>query len=639
MSWRLTLYVVLLGLTVGLSTACSRPTPGWQPLWRDSWQRNHKDTRWDLGVGANGRSFEVLARALRMRARVQNLGLVPASLHLTGPRTSLQWRLEPGEILPLDLATRIGSYSFQAPAEIVLNNPRLGQPLPQPRRLVFMLADTLRADHVRPDLTPSILDAFGPGSAWSQAWANASWTLPSMTSIFTARPVLDLTTPEGDLIGIPEGMPTLAGQFSQAGFSCAAVVANHTIHVLNGFAEGFDSFVVPDGHGSRNHRDASWVVRHGKAWLDSHQGEDVFLYLHFMDPHEPYRSHGQPGPELPDLEPLAHRRRRASPEEATLYGQRYAGEVKHLDRALTGFFGQLTDDVVVAFTSDHGEILGEHECWGHGLTLHEEVVRVPLLLKGPGVPRQKIAQPAQLLDLGPTLLRLMGCAVPSSMKGRSLLEGGSDLPIVAATFGPGPLRWAWRQGPDKVVVRMMAQPGLGVEARSKMDEGEPLPAGIFHINLDSDPGQERPSPPTGILLEQAGQVFSLTAGQMVPGLQLVAWGEDRRVEIELEVQGVLDVIQAWSGSPMRIHREGDRLLVSCDNALPLCAVAARVDPRPGWIRWLGDRSEDTRVPVAELQPPQAITGGPTVWWNPERARIVGGHSETLEKLRALGYIR
>ena len=73
-----------------------------------------------------------------------------------------------------------------------------------------------------------------------------------------------------------------------------------------------------------------------------------------------------------------------------------------MDRALAPFIDELPTPVVVAFTSDHGEALGEHGAWGHGLNLYQEAVQVPLMIRGPGVPAREVREPAQLLSLAPT---------------------------------------------------------------------------------------------------------------------------------------------------------------------------------------------------------------------------------------------
>jgi hypothetical protein len=511
--------------------------------------------------------------------------------------------------------------------------------------LVFVLVDTLRSDHVNPERTPAILDALGGARRWHGATANCSWTLPSMASMFTARPVLELSSPEGDLIGIPDGIDSWPAQLEAAGFTGAAVVANYTVHVLNGFSGGFAEYVVPDGSGEADHPDAMWVVAQARRWLAEHRGEDSFLYLHLMDPHQPYRSHSDPSVGAPDLEPLAMRRRVATPEERELLAGLYGEEVAHVDQILGPFLAELPDDAVVVFTSDHGEALGEHGAWGHGLNLYQEALDVPLIIRAPGLSAGDEGGPIELLDVGPTVLDLMGVSLAEGMVGRSLLAVGPRQPIVSTTFGGGPLRWSWRRGDRKVVIRTAAQPGLGAESRSAMREERPLPAGGFQFDLESDPDEGSPTEIADELVPAVAGAFAESAGRMVPGLQLLAIGRRGPVAAEIQMPGSVQVIQAWGVGPIDVRHRGDRVSVGCEQGFPVCGVAIRIEPTPDRVVAVGDPSEWLGVATGEpidldrlAAPSGEVDAGLRLWRNPERALVVGGIEETVERLRALGYI-
>jgi len=636
--------VLVMLLAVVVLTACGGAPGGWERLWVEEWRWHNRGTNWVRGVAGGEFLLEVEGRGAALRGELLGFDPSGGSVVVTGSESTNTIRIGPLERRFVNLDLAAGEYSVRVPPGVAFGSPRLGLPRSGTRQLVFVLVDTLRADHVRADLTPGILDYFEDGRCWHQATANCSWTVPSVASLFTARPVLDISTPSGDIVGVPKGMATWPSLLARAGFEGAAVVANYTVHTLNGFSEGFSSYLVPDGHGPESYPDAAWAVEQSRRWLRAHRGEDAFLYLHLMDPHQPYRSHSEPGVKAPDLEPLAMRRREATDGEAVLLRRLYAEEVRHVDDVLTPFLAALPDDTVVVFTSDHGEALGEHGAWGHGLNLYQEGVLVPLLLRGPGVPRGEASDPAQLLDLGPTVLELMGVAAADEMVGRSLLGGGSQAPLVSTTFGGGPLRWAWRRGADKVVLRMSAQPGLGEVARSAMLEESPLPAGGFHFDLAADPDEEAPRPVPDRLLPPVGRAFAATAGSLVPGLQLVVWGRHGPVVGTIEVAGSVELVQAWSVSEMAARRSGDRLEISCDDAYPLCAVGVRVEPDPEWIairdglEWQGGAPGE-RITLDRLVRPEAdmVTGG-HIWWNEDRTIVVEGHDETIERLRALGYI-
>jgi hypothetical protein len=249
--------------------------------------------------------------------------------------------------------------------------------------------------------------------------------------------------------------------------------------------------------------------------------------------------------------------------------------VEHVDRVLAPVLAELPAGAVVAFTSDHGEALGEHGAWGHGLNLYQEALRVPLLIRGPGVPVRDIWEPTQLVNLAPTLLDLVGVDSSAEMVGHPLFDDASAVPIVSTTFGGGPLRWAWRDGRHKVVLRMAAQPGLGVRSGSAMLEGRPLPAGGFHFDLSADPGETEPGTVPAELLPAAGRAFFSTAGRFVPGMQVVVWGRHGPVEASLRVSGSLDVVQAWSVGAMTIERSDEAVRY----AAPKATRSVRSAPR------------------------------------------------------------
>jgi hypothetical protein len=631
---------------VGILTSCTGGRDGWRPLWQEDWDWHRQGWEWVRGVEAAGGRFRIDSGNVVFRSTVCNLGDGPGMLEFDGPGGSRSWNLEGGSRSDLDMSLRGGEYTVRASAGVVLGNPRIGRPRADSRLLVFILVDTLRADYVNPQLTPHIWRAFSTGRRWHQVTANCSWTLPSVASMFTSRPVLELTTPEGDLIGVPDGVTSWASRLEAAGFVGGAVVANYTIHALNGFSRGFASYLVPDGRGSAGHPDAAWVVSEGRRWLAAHRGEDAFLYLHLMDPHQPYRCHSDPAITAPDLGALALRRRSASKEEAALLQRLYAEEVRHVDEVVGPFLDEISGSASVILTSDHGEALGEHGAWGHGLNLYQQALRVPLAIRGPGVPAGEAEEPAQLLDLGLTVLDLMGVEASAGMAGRSLLEGGAAPPIVSSTFGGGPLRWSWLHGRDKVVLRMAPQGGLGARARSAMQEGLPLPSGGFYFDLEADPGEQDPQPVPDHVLEACGMAFARSAGRMVPGLQIMSWGQRGAGRVAADVPGDIEIVQAWSVGPMTVLREGDRIEIECAQSFPLCAVAAAVAPVPAWVRPLGAAETWARgeggsaLSPDRLEAPEseALAPGGYLWWNQARSLVVGGYEETLERLRALGYI-
>ncbi len=637
-----------LVISVIVFAGCGSPTPGLWRQWEADWTFLRVEHEWVRGVElGSARSLKIEQRGVRFRARVLNSGDHAGDLVVTGSGFHQKWSVPAGSSLDVESsALSRGHYRIEGPIDLILGEPRLVVEDPQARLLVFVVVDTLRAQAVNPETTPKILEALEGARDFKDTTANSPWTLPSMASMFTSRPVFELTTPTGDLIGIPEGVDTWAKALRNGGFSGCGIVANYTVHVQNGYAQGFDAYLVPDLIPEEGGLpDATWVVDHAQRWIEAHKGENAFVYLHLMDPHEPYRDHIK-GLPAPDLFGLAHRNREATPEEAERLRMLYQGEVRHVDDVMGPFLEELSDDAVVVFTADHGEALGEHGFWAHGFTLFEPVVRVPLLIRSPGLEGGDDPRQTQLLDLAPTVLDLLGFPAPSTMKGVSLLRGGSTTATISATFSPGPMRWMWRQGATKVVVRTADQPLVAEGFRKAVEEGSPAPEGVFCYDLDVDPGELHPGPVPDDILPSVIRDFALSAGRLVPGLQVFSIGSKSGSKIELSLPGIRDFHQVWSVAPVSASWSQSTVTIEAEKSefMTLVAISGSGSPADVVVSqanppWRGPQSSGTDLP-AELMSSQGFdASGTYVWWNPGHDIVVGYHDETMEKLRALGYIQ
>lgn len=626
-------YALLFVATGALSVGCG---PAKVQLWSGQWAPYHVGSTWEHGVApSDGQRFEVKGRNYTFRAHAINSASNEGQVRIEGAGGSHTWRLPPGAAEDLDWAVlSAGSYSVSVSPGLVLGEPRLVRPRRNAPLVVLLLADTLRGDHVSEALTPRLLAAFRNGERFTDATSNAPWTLPSIASLFTSRPTIELTAVDGGLVAIPEGVTSWAEALRARGFCGGAVVANFTVNVPNDFGKGFDSFIVPAKYGPAGHPEAEQVLGQARSWLRAHRGEPGFLYLQFMDQHEPYHDHEGGMPPMAPIEALASRAREASPEETRQRKDAYAATVRYLDRQLGPFLAELPSQAVVAFTADHGEAFGEHGCWGHGLNLYREALHVPLLLRGPGVPAKVERGPAQLLDLIPTLLDLAGCPLPAGMVGRTLLRGGSAEPTVAVTFGAGPLRWLWRDGTREVLVNTRPQPGLAPEAEVKMQEDKPLPTGAFVYDLKRDPNQDHPEPLDAATVVAAAQVFAVSVGKLVPGLQAMIVAGREPAVVSFRSPTPLHVTQVFSTTATQVSTSGDRVEVRWDDPPPfgLVAFSAASPLEPTQLtgepwRWFGS-TNDVRIGAP----------GAFLWWNQRDASLQRGYEETLKRLRSLGYI-
>ncbi len=242
--------------------------------------------------------------------------------------------------------------------------------------IVFILLDTLRADALAAwggegDLMPQ-LDRFLDGAyRFTDVWANASWTRPSMGSYFTGLlPEEHGARDIGDRL--PEARVTLAEVLRERGYETTAFVANiAAVGRSAGFSQGFDRFVEI---AAKPYARARQVNRSVRGWLEQRPRETAapaFLYLHYLDPHEPYLSGREPGA-----------------KRASEYLAAYREELRYLDRELAEILAllqqRLPGPTVFFFASDHGEEFFEHELFGHGHSLYEELIHVPVALAADG---------------------------------------------------------------------------------------------------------------------------------------------------------------------------------------------------------------------------------------------------------------
>jgi arylsulfatase A-like enzyme len=146
-------------------------------------------------------------------------------------------------------------------------------------------------------------------------------------------------------------------------------------------------------------------------------GRPQFLYVQYVAPHTPY---------LPHPVGIIKTQPAFTPENSALLKGLYDGEVEYTDRVFADLMKRLErtgflKDAIVVFTSDHGEEFKEHGRWKHGHTLYQQGLRVPVIIKAPGLPAgSRIGRRVSLLDIAPTLLDLAGVPAMPSCRGRSL---------------------------------------------------------------------------------------------------------------------------------------------------------------------------------------------------------------------------
>jgi len=305
--------------------------------------------------------------------------------------------------------------------------------------IVLYLVDTLRADRLgayghRAPTSPRF-DAFTRESLlFEDAWAQASWTRPTVGSILTGLHPGSHGADREDR-ALPDEVTTLAEALKTAGYRTGAFVANHLVSGRFGFDQGFDHW--NGGDESLYGAPAATLGKRALSWLDAGAGGPFFLYVHTLEPHSPYvpePEHAAPfalGSYSGDRDTRALLRlgqlKQLPPEGLRFLESQYQGEIRQNDAA----FGALLDGLrsrqvlersLVLFTSDHGEELLDHGGTEHAKTLYQELLRVPLAVRLPGARRagSRETVPVQQIDLMPTLLRLAGARARAKLPGRDL---------------------------------------------------------------------------------------------------------------------------------------------------------------------------------------------------------------------------
>ena len=308
----------------------------------------------------------------------------------------------------------------------------------EPPNLVLLSVDTLRTDFLgcygcEWDISPHI-DTFAENALlFEDVLCETPLTAPSFAAMFTSRyPRMVGVTRNG--LCVSKGVPLVAERIRDAGYYTFAVQSNWTLKgKLSGLDRGFE--VYDDSYNRRRwgfykgERDAEGVTRITMELLEKRpDGKPFFAWIHFSDPHAPYHYHKEFSPTKQSLYKL-------NKNERTRV--KYASEVAYTDHYIGKVLDALPKNTIVVFAADHGESLYEHGYVGHGRNLHQPSTHVPLMIQAPGVSPDRSAAPVGNMDIGPTLLGLLGIGRMPGMLGCDILNDTipSDRTRFMETYG------------------------------------------------------------------------------------------------------------------------------------------------------------------------------------------------------------
>jgi arylsulfatase A-like enzyme len=348
--------------------------------------------------------------------------------------------------------------------------------------ILLVVIDTTRADHLscygyeRP--TSPHVDAFAAeATLFERAFSQSSWTKPSMASMLTGHfPTMHQTNLETSILPPTEELVT--EHLQAEGYRTAVLSGNPWVTPDYGFARGVDYFFsIYDERFARVTQfmrtlkrlsnlmgDRKWVYNRVKLlvqgelsttardevvaaeavrWLEQNRAGPFYMHIQLMSPHHPYDPPPPFDKFVPDrtLKPVTY-----YPKKSYLFFEhgdplddaqrrdmvaRYDGDILFADTVFGGLLDKmralgLLDDTIVVLTSDHGEEFYEHRNWGHGHSVYNEVLHVPLIVRYPTVfaPGQRVDATVMSIDIVPTLLALVQSPPMALAAGRSLVDAG-----------------------------------------------------------------------------------------------------------------------------------------------------------------------------------------------------------------------
>lgn len=272
----------------------------------------------------------------------------------------------------------------------------------------------------------------------------------------------------GDVQHMGPAFVTIASWLSEQGFDTAAVVNTILLGPGRGFQNGFQHFELVAAEPWE--ASAPEIHRRALAWLDRPRDLPFFLFLYYYDVHsdyvlaEDYRARfvePYDGPATGSTEQLKEvrlGRLTFTARDAKHLSDLYDAEIRQFDDELGGFLAELErrgllDETAILLTSGHGEEFLEHGDVLHGRALYDELVHVPLIVAGPGVPAgRRVAGPASLVDVFPTATSLLGVTPPAYTEGVDLTARGFRAPARERALHFATDRWlgrpegAWKRG-------------------------------------------------------------------------------------------------------------------------------------------------------------------------------------------------
>lgn len=352
----------------------------------------------------------------------------------------------------------------------------------RPRGVILIMADTLRPDRLelyggpRPT-APALTRLAHEGAMFRDVVSQGTWTKVSAPVLLTS--LFPLTSGVRDFPDrLPSSAVTLAEVYRRAGYATLGLASAPFTGSFSNLHQGYEELYEPPLM-NENSKTSRTITNLFLPWLEEHHDEPFFAFLHYFDPHVPYRPDrpydrmwGDPTwaeeherermAVIPFIKnPELQAEGTASPAEFRAAGfdpdkfraeelQWYDGSIREMDTELERVLERLRElgldrRTMIVYTSDHGEEFFEHGGSGHGRTTYGELSHVPLIVRYPGkVPRGKVVgETVSEVDILPTMLALSKLPVPQEAQGQSVVPLLQQGTAGAAPGGAG----GWRPRP------------------------------------------------------------------------------------------------------------------------------------------------------------------------------------------------
>lgn len=324
-------------------------------------------------------------------------------------------------------------------------------PVPKARHVLLVVFDTLRADRMsvygyEKETTPFLRRNESQLLKFAQAKAVAPWTAPSHASMFTGL-MPSAHRAQWGRIRLDSEFTTLAETLRDNGFDTVSISSNPFFGESFGLTQGFVDHSLIGGPGRE--KSAEILARLPSIIDEALQGEErLFLFLNFMDAHIRYnhyeygRQFGLDGrPPIWNGEEkwkVSAGKRGFTPEDRRNHGAAYDAAVRYLDDVVREIVvllqeKNILDQTLVILTSDHGDGLGYHQEMGHSISVWEEQLAVPLLIRFPNARRggEIVSYPVSLIGIAPFILDNLGVERPEILREAPSLEGSSGSQVCA----------------------------------------------------------------------------------------------------------------------------------------------------------------------------------------------------------------